>query len=72
MSDETPVSPARAQLGIARRPDSASTEAVMRGVKGERDPHLSGGPGARVVSVEQFLRYRGSAEMPTEPEADQR
>jgi antitoxin PrlF len=47
--------PFAALLGAFPLPDGQTSAEVMEQLRGERDPLLSGGPGARVLSVQDFL-----------------
>ncbi|WP_216327803.1 AbrB/MazE/SpoVT family DNA-binding domain-containing protein [Deinococcus aestuarii] len=47
--------PFAAFLGVFPLPDGQTTAEIVKQVRGERDVFLQGGPGARVVSLQDFL-----------------
>jgi antitoxin PrlF len=47
--------PFTAFLGVFPLPDGQTTAEVMRDIRGEPDPFLQGGSGARVVNLQEFL-----------------
>ena len=48
--------PFAALLGAFPLPDGQTTADVMRDIRGQPDPLLSGGSGARVLSIQDFLK----------------
>lgn len=51
-----PENPFLASLGAFPLPAGLSTEAFMEDLRGPREPGDRGGPGAQIVSLDEFLK----------------